>query len=91
MVFDVAVTIFFWVQFWSIGWQKFNLDLWMDGKIPFYFLAGMNAGSVPDQNNPAGNMSLQMLEHLNGLFTSHGTFKMAFVDFARQCQSDCRR
>ena len=63
----------------------------MFGKILFHFLAGMNAGSIPNQNDLAWHMSLQMLERLNGLFTSDGTLKMAFIDFARQGQRDGRR
>ena len=58
----------------------------MVSKILFHFLAGMNAGSIPNQNDLARNMALQVLECSNRLFTSHGALKMAFVDLARQCQ-----
>lgn len=83
MLFDVAMTILFRVQLWSIGWQEFDMDLGMLGKIIFHFLADVDSGSIPNQNDPAWNVSLHMFEHLNGLFTSNCTFKMAFIDFAR--------
>ena len=91
MVFDVAMAIFFWVQFWRISWQEFHANFGMSGKIALHFLAGMNSGSIPNQNDPAWNVSLQMFKRLNGLFTSNGTFKMSFIDFARESQSDGSR
>jgi len=40
------MTIFFRVQFGSISWQEFNVDLRMFGKIVLHFLAGVNSGSA---------------------------------------------
>ena len=81
MVFDVAMTIFFWIEFGSISGQKFNLNFRMIGKIVSNFLAGMNTGAIPNQDDVAWHMPLQVFECLKDLLTMNCTFKMSFVDF----------
>jgi len=55
------------------------------------FLAFMSAGSIPDQNDLAGQVLLDVLECGDHLITLDGTFKMTLVDLARHRQGNCRR
>jgi hypothetical protein len=55
------------------------------------FLARVCARAIPDQNDPAGHMTLHMLDSCDHLVTLDGTFKMMLVDLARHRQSCCRR
>lgn len=90
-LFDKAMTVFFWIKFGRIGWQEFHIDVRMVGQIPLNFLAGMNASSIPNQNDLAWKVSLEMLECCNDLLAFHGAIKVSFVDFARQGQRHGRR
>jgi len=53
-------------------------------EVIFYFPAGVGSSSVPDQNDGAGNMLLQMLKRFDDLFAMDGSFEMPFVDLARE-------
>lgn len=92
MLFDIAMTVFFWIEFGGIGGQEFHANFRMVGKIVLDFLAGMNSSSIPNQNDLAWKVSLQMVERFNDLLTFHGTLKMSLVDSARkgQCHG-CRQ
>jgi hypothetical protein len=80
------MAVLFRVEFWRIGWQEFNINFRMIGKISTDFLAGMNASSIPNQNDLGWNMPLQMLESLNDLLAFDRSVKVSFVDPARQGQ-----
>ena len=82
MLFDIAMTILFWVEFWSIGRQQFDMDFGMFRKMVLHLLASVDACSIPNQNDPARNVSLKMFESFNDFLTVNCTFKMSFVDFA---------
>src|SRR5260370_41297267 len=56
----------------------------MLGEIILLFPAGMGASSVPDQDEGAGNMLLQMLKRFKDLLAMDGSFEMPFVDLARE-------
>ena len=86
MLLDVAVAVLFRVKFWRVGWQPFDDDVWMFSQVGGRLFAGMDIGSIPDQDKLAGNMSLQMFQHFYHIVTVHRAIEMAFVDFARQRQ-----
>lgn len=77
---DISMTIFFWVELRSVGRQFFNQDFRMFLKVGFGDLAQMNTGSIPNQNDSAWYLPLNMLECFHHVFAFHRTFKMAFVD-----------
>jgi hypothetical protein len=52
------MAILFRVEFWRIGWQEFNINFRMIGKIVPDFFTCVNASSVPNQNDLAWNMPL---------------------------------
>jgi len=54
-------------------------------------MALMRTGSIPDQNDLAWQITLDMLEGSNHLVALDGAFEMTFVDLARHRQSDCSR
>src|ERR1035437_9690029 len=58
----------------------------MGSQIGLRFLAFMRSSPIPDQNDLATQMVLQMLKCFNQLLTLHRTFKMTLVDLARHCQ-----
>ena len=53
------------------------------------FVAFVGAGSIPNQNDFAWNLPLNMLQCGNQIFAIDRTFKMPFVDFAGK--SECNR
>src|SRR5260370_7332828 len=62
----------------------------MLGEIILLFPAGMGASSVPDQDEGAGNMLLQMLKRFKDLLAMDGSFEMPFVDLAREAEGHRR-
>jgi len=58
----------------------------MSGQVGLSFPAFMRTSSIPDQNDPAAQIVLQMLERCDYLLTLDGTFKMTLVDLARHRQ-----
>jgi len=81
--FDIAVTLFFGIEFRRILWQRFNPYFRMSVKIPVGLPTLVNRGSIPNQNQGSRHMALEMFEHSNDLRTLHAPSKMAFVDLAR--------
>lgn len=54
-------------------------------------LAGMDAGMIPDQDEPPPQMPLHMLEGLDQVLTVHAASKLALVNLARPGQGNtCR-
>jgi len=86
MLLDITMAIFFRVKLRSIWRQFFDEDFRLVSQICFCLFAGMNAGSIPNQNELAWNVSLNMFQCCNQRFTIDRTFKMLFVDFAREGQ-----
>jgi hypothetical protein len=63
----------------------------MSSQIGLSFPAFICTSSIPDQNDLATQMVLQMLKCFNQLLTLHRTFKMTLVDLARHRQDyPCR-
>lgn len=90
MLFDIAMTVFFSVEFGRIGWQELFVDFRMLREIALYFPAGMGSSSVPDQDEGAGKMVLQMHKRFEDLLAMDGSFEMPFVDFAREAEGHRR-
>jgi len=90
-LFDISMAVLFRVEFWRISWQEFHFNFWMIGKIGSDFFTGMNTSSIPDQNNPAWNLPLQMLKSFNNLLAFDRSIKVAFVDSARKGQRHSSR
>lgn len=63
----------------------------MSSQIGLCLFAFMCPSSIPDQNDPATQMVLQMLECCNQLVALHRTFKMTLEDLARHRQGYCGR
>ncbi len=84
---DVTMAEFFGVEFRSTSWQPFNHDFRMVSQIGQGLLAGVNANSIPNQNERARKMTLQMLERSNHIITIHRAVEMAFVNLARDGQA----
>jgi len=84
MVFDITMTIFFGIEFWRVSGQAFFMDFKMVGEVLLRLPAGVGPRSVPNQNDGAGNMVSEMLQGLNDLLATDCSFKMPFVDFARE-------
>jgi hypothetical protein len=85
-LFDISMAVLFWIKFWRIGWQEFHFNLRMVGKIGADFFTGMNTSSIPDQNDLAWNVPLQVLESFNDLLAFDRSVKVPFVNPARQGQ-----
>lgn len=90
-LFDVSVTEFFRVDFGRIRRQRFYDDLRMRFQIGLGFAAGVNSGSIPDQDEPSRQVSPQMLKGYRHLFALHSALKVSLENPARQGQTDCRR
>jgi len=82
MLFDVAMTILFWIEFGCISMQEFDVDFRMLDRIVSNFLAGMNASAIPNQDDAAVDVPLQVFESFNNLLATDSTFKMSFINFA---------
>ena len=67
------------------------MDFRMSGQIGLRLAAFMSTCSIPDQYDPAGHMTPNMLERGDQLFALDGTFKMTLVDLARHRQGYCSR
>ncbi len=85
-LFDISVTVFFWVELWRIRWQKFHFNFRMIGKIGSDFFTGMNTSSIPNQNDFAWKLPLQMLKSFNDLLAFNRAIESPFVNPAGQGQ-----
>jgi len=85
-LFDVSMAVLFWIEFWRVGWQEFHFNFRMIGKIGSDFFTDMNTSSIPNQNDFAWNLPLQMLKSFNDLLTFNRAIESPFVDPARQGQ-----
>src|SRR3972149_2787201 len=82
------MTILFRVDLRCVGWQPFHKDLRMLCQILGDLYSLMNRRPIPNQDPSARDMATQMFQDFNDFFASHGTFKMALEDLARNRQPD---
>lgn len=87
---DITMTILFWIEFWRIGWQMFAMNFRMRLKKRFHNFGLMGARLIPDQNERSLDMSPEMLQSDDHLFSIDRTIKMSFVDLARNRQYNHR-
>ena len=79
-LFDISMAVLFRVELWRIGRQEFHFNFRMTGKIGSDFFTRMNASSIPNQNDLAWNLPLQMWQSFNDLLAFDGSIKVLFVD-----------
>lgn len=91
MLFDIAMAIFFGIQFGCIRRERFLQDFGMLGQKILGLTARMDRGAIPDQDKAIGQEAQHMFQRLNHVGAVHPTFKMAFVKLARQRQTHGRR
>lgn len=59
-------------------------------QIGFGDLAAMDPGTIPNQDDFAGDVPAKMVQRFDEFLALDRTFKMPFVDFARKRQGHCR-
>jgi len=90
-LFDIAVTEFFWIEFGRIGRQPLDDDCGVLCQVGLGLVTGVDARSIPYENEPPSNVSLQMLEGLDRVCAVYAAVAMALVNLARPSQADRRR
>jgi len=91
MGFHIAVTILFRVEVRGIGRQPFHRECGMGCQRRRDFPCFMCPGTIPNQNEPSWEVSLEVLERRNDALCGDRPSEMALVNLARQGQSDRRR
>lgn len=89
--FDMAMTIFFRIEFWGIRGQVFLMNFRVLGQIRLDLVGAVCPRAVPDQNERSLNVSPDMFQPNQQFFRIDRTIKMAFVNLAADRQSDHRR
>ena len=91
MSFDISMAIFFWIEFWCVGWQILDMDLRMFLQKCFHNLGSMGARAIPDQDERALDVAQQMLQSDQQFFSIDRAIRMSFLDLASHRQSShCR-
>lgn len=88
-VLDVAVAEFFRIEFGRIFGQGLHDNLGMIEKIAQGDFTRMNAGMITEQHKAFRHKVSQVLEGGDHVVAIHATLEMAFVDLARNGQTDC--
>jgi hypothetical protein len=91
VLLDMAMTPLLGIQIWGIGRKPVHLDLRMRTQILFDHRRAMGIEPVPDQEQGAGNVSLEVTEGNHDIISADGALDVSLVDAARQGQSDHRR
>jgi hypothetical protein len=90
VLLDMAMAPLLGIQIWGIGWKPVHLDLRMRTQILFDHHSAMGVEPVPDDDEGAGNVSLEVTEGDYYVIAADGMREVAFVDAARQGQPDHR-
>ena len=85
---DIAMTILFRIEFWSIGWQVFTMNFGMLLKKCLHNLSLVGPGLIPDQDDGTVDMAQEVLQSDDHLFSIDRAIKMSFVDLARNRQTN---
>lgn len=81
MGFEMSPHIFDGIEFGRIGWQPLDLNASLGGGDEVFDQpAAMNGGAIPEDQDFAGNMPLEMFEELNDL----KTFDAAVMDLKKE-------
>jgi hypothetical protein len=92
LLFDVAMTKFFWVDLWRIRGQPFHHNLSMLSEVDCNLFTPVDGRPVPYQNPAPRHMPSPMVERLNYPLTIDSPIEMTFIDFAGKCEPDgCRK
>jgi hypothetical protein len=70
------------IQVWGIGRKPVHLDLRMCAKIRLDHCSAMGVEPVPDQNEGAGNVALEVAEGDHHILAANGMREVALVDAA---------
>jgi hypothetical protein len=61
-MFEVLPNAFIRIKFWCIGWKLFQMNLFCPtvGQKRFHFVRAMDTGAVPDYQQPAAEIPMEM-------------------------------
>jgi hypothetical protein len=82
MLFDVAVTVFFGIEFGGISREMFMDNFRVFIEKGLRETTGVNTSTVPNQDKSFWEELKQVLEEADNLWAFDTSRKMAFVDFA---------
>jgi hypothetical protein len=88
VLFDVAMAALLGIQIGGIGREPVHLDLGMRTQIRFDHRGAMRVEPVPDDDERAGNVALEVTERAHDVISADGMREVAFVDAAREGQPD---
>jgi hypothetical protein len=91
VLFDVTMTPLLGIQIRGIGRKPVHLDLRVCAKIPLDHRGPMRTEPVPDQDEGARNIALEVAEGGHNVIPTDGMFEVPLVDTARQREPDGRR
>ncbi len=86
--FDIAMTVFFWVELRGIGGQEFLMEIRMVRQVGLHNFGPMDRRSIPNHDDGAMNMPSEVLQASDQFFGIHRSIKMAFEDAPRNRQTD---
>ena len=86
--FDIAMTILFWIELGCIGWQVFTMNFGMLLKKSLHNFSLVGTRLIPDQDDRSVDMSQEVLQSDEHLFSIDRAVKMSFVDLARNRQTN---
>lgn len=89
--FDIPMTVFLRIELRRIGRKGCDLDLRMGGQIGLGGTAGVNPGAVPQQDDRAAHIPLQMSQQGNHLLAAHPAAAMPLVNVPGERQGHARR
>jgi hypothetical protein len=91
VLLDMAMAPLLGIQIRGIGWEPVHLDLGMGRQILFDHLRAMGVEPVPDDDERARNVALEVTEGDHHVIAADGMREVSLVDVARQGQPDHRR
>jgi hypothetical protein len=84
VLLDIAMAPLFGVQIWGVGRKPMHLDLGMCLHILFDHLRSMGVELVPDDDEGAGDVSLEGTEGDHDVIAADGMREVSLVDATRQ-------
>jgi hypothetical protein len=91
MLFDVTMAPLLGVQIRRIGWQPFDLKLWMCRDILLDDHGPMRVQSVPDDEHRSSDVPPEVAEGQQDISTTDRMLKMPLVNLGGQGQGNDRR
>jgi len=88
---DVAMAVFFGVEFGCMRGQPLHLDFGMVGQVSGHGFALMDRRTIPHQDEPFGHVAQQVAQSHDHVCAVHGFVKLPRIDLSRQGQADSHR